>query len=95
MRKRKLSVKHPSTENKDNFQFIWLGQTVLKYTVPLDIFNALNGIYEERFVNLPNAAKQLVGKIENQHSLYFDGPKNNRMYNHNFLPHYILNYFKS
>ena len=28
------------------FRFIWLGQTILKYQVPLDIFNVLNGIYE-------------------------------------------------
>ena len=97
MNQRKRSVKHQNlhTENKDKFQFIWLGQTVLKYQVPLDIFNALNGIYEERFINLPNAAKQLVGKIENQHSLYFDGPKNDTMHCHNFLPPYILEYFES
>ena len=78
-----------------DFKFAWLGQTVLKYQVPWDIFNALNGIYEERFVNLPNASKQLVGKIEDQHSLYFNGPKNDRMHSHNFLPAYILEYFKS
>ena len=62
-------MKHQSqhTENKGNFEFIGLGQTICKYQVPLDIFNSLNGIYEERFVNLPNASKQLVGKIENQH----------------------------
>ena len=95
MKKGKPSVKHPNTENKDNFKFTWLGQTVLKYQVPWDIFNALNGIYEERFVNLPNASKQLVGKIEDQHSLYFNGPKNDRMHSHNFLPPYILEYFKS
>ena len=41
MNKRKRSVKpqNPHTENKDNFKFIWLGQTILKYQVPLDIFN--------------------------------------------------------
>jgi hypothetical protein len=60
--------------NTSDFKFIWLGQTIVKYQVPLDIFNALNRIYEERFVNLPNASKQLVGKIQDQHSLYFNGP---------------------
>ena len=34
------------------FKFIWLGQTVCSYEVPLDIFNTLNGIYETNFVNL-------------------------------------------
>ena len=47
-----------------DFKFIWLGQTILRYQVPLDIFNTLNGIYETNFVNLPDAHKQLVGKIE-------------------------------
>ena len=78
-----------------DFKFIWLGQTIVKYQVPLDIFNALNRIYEERFVNLPNASKQLVGKIQDQHSLYYSGPPNNKMHSHNFLPPYILEYFKS
>ena len=57
MNKRKLSVKLPHTENKDNFKFIWLGQTILRYQVPLDIFNTINGIYETNFVNLPDARK--------------------------------------
>ena len=56
-------MKHPNTESNLNFNFIWLGQTILKYQVPLDIFNTLNGIYETNFVNLPDAHKQLVGKI--------------------------------
>ena len=58
-------------ENKDNFRFIWLGQTILSYQVPLDIFNTLNGIYETNFVNLPDAHVQLVGKIGKEYSLVF------------------------
>ena len=78
-----------------DFKFIWLGQSISRYQVPLDIFRALNGIYETNFVNLPDAHKQLVGKIQDQHSLYFNGPPNNKMHCHNFLPPYILEYFKS
>ncbi len=52
-----------------DFKFIWLGQTILRYQVPLDIFNTLNGIYETNFVNLPDAHKQLVGKIRKENSL--------------------------
>ena len=51
-----------------DFKFIWLGQTILKYKVPLDIFNTLNGIYETNFGNLPDAHKQLVGKIRKENS---------------------------
>ena len=61
-------MKHPSTENNLNFKFIWLGQTILSYRVPLDIFNTINGIYETNFVNLPDAHKQLVGKIGKENS---------------------------
>ena len=95
MNKRKLSVRHLNTESKDNFKFVWLGQTILKYEVPLDIFNVLNGIYETNFVNLPNAHKQLVGKIRKENSLFFNGPKNDKMHKHNLLPFYVLNWFES
>ena len=95
MKKGKPSVKHPNTENKDNFKFIWLGQTICKYQVPLDIFNTINGIYETNFVNLPDAHKQLVGKIRKENSLYFNGAKNNKMHPHNLLPPYVLNWFES
>jgi len=77
------------------FKFIWLGQTILKYQVPLDIFNTINGIYETNFVNLPDAHKQLAGKIRKENSLFFDGPDNKRMHRHNLLPSYVLKWFES
>ena len=77
------------------FRFIWLGQTILKYQVPLDIFNVLNGIYETNFANLPDAHKQLVGKIRKENSLFFDGVDNNKMHRHNLLPPYVLKWFES
>ena len=40
------------------FKFIWLGQTVCRYQVPMDIFIVLNKIYEENFINLPDAHVQ-------------------------------------
>ena len=43
------------------FKFIWLGQTVLKFEVPLDIFHAINDIYEKNILNLDKANSQLVG----------------------------------
>ena len=77
------------------FRFIWLGQTIFKYQVPLDIFKTLNGIYETNFVNLPDAHKQLVGKIDKENSLFFGGADNNKMHKHNMLPPYVLNWFES
>ena len=95
MKKRKPSVKHPSTEDNLKFNFIWLGQTICRYEVPLDIFNILNGIYETNFINLPDAHKQLVGKIHKENSLFYGGQASNKMHPHNLLPPYVLNWFES
>ena len=77
------------------FKFIWLGQTILKYQVPLDIFKTINKIYENNFVNLPDAHKQLAGKIKKENSLFYGGADNKKMHRHNMLPSYVLNWFKS
>ena len=75
------------------FDFIFLGQSVLKYQVPLDVFSALNQIYEQNYHILNKANKQLVGKIENEHSLFYHGQDQTKMKNHNMLPRNITNYF--
>ena len=87
-------MKHPSTENNLNFKFIWLGQTVLSYKVPLDIFNAINSIYETNFINLPDAHKQLAGKISKENSLFYGVADTSKMHKHNLLPPYVLNCFE-
>ena len=79
--------------NTLNFNFIFLGQSVLKYEVPLDVYNILNHIYETRRPELPKANPQLVGKIQNEHSVFFDGPPNNKMHPHNFLPQNVTQWF--
>ena len=38
---------------------------------------------------------QLVGKIEKEHSLFFDGPPNNKMNPHNLLTKDVLQWFRS
>ena len=95
MNQRKLSVKHLSTENNLKFKFIWLGQTILKYQVPLDVFNTINGIYENNFKDMPDAHKQLVGKIGKENSLFYGGTPSDKMHPHNLLPPYVLNWFES
>ena len=52
-----------------DFKFVFLGQSVLKYQVPLDVYNTINNIYETKYPELKPANKQLVGKIEKEHSL--------------------------
>ena len=75
------------------FDFIFLGQSVLKYQVPLDIFTSINKIYEQDFNNLYPANKQLVGKIEKEHSLFYNGADQTKMKNHNKLPRNVTDYF--
>ena len=75
------------------FDFIFLGQSVLKYQVPLDIFTAINQIYEQKYNILYPANGQLVGKIEKEHSLFYDGKDQSKIKNHNMLPRNVTSYF--
>jgi len=77
-----------------NFKVVSLGQTVLKYEVPLDVYNIINQIYETKYPTLPRANKQLVGKIEKEHSLFFGGEDNNKMKQHNLLPGTVRGWFE-
>jgi len=76
-----------------NFDFIFLGQSILKYQVPLDIFHSINYIYEQNYKHLHKANKQLVGKIEDEHSLFYNGNDESKVKRHNILPINITNYF--
>ena len=77
-----------------NFKVCPLGQTVLRYQVPLDVYDTLNHIYETKYSTLPPANKQLVGKIEKEHSLFFGGEANDKMKPHNLLPQTVLQWFE-
>ena len=75
------------------YKCIFLGQSVLIYDVPLDVYDTINHIYETRKDELPRANPQLVGKIVNEHSLFFDGAPNKKMHPHNFLPQTVTQWF--
>ena len=79
--------------NTSDFNFIFLGQSVLKYQVPLDVYNIINNIYETKYPELKPANKQLIGKIEKEHSLFFDGEDGSKMTKHNHLPNNVLEWF--
>ena len=72
------------------FQFVYLGQSILKFEVPRDIYATINEIYESKFDILEPANKQLVGKIKNEHSLFHRG--DGIQYNH--LPLNVLKWFE-
>ena len=76
-----------------NFNFVFLGQSILKYQVPLDIFTTINHIYEQKYNDHYPANIQLVGKIQNEHSLFYNGKDQSKMKNHNLLPRNITDYF--
>jgi len=74
------------------FDFIFLGQSILRYQVPLDVFQSINFLYEKNVNTLYPANKQLVGKIEKEHSLFYGGKDESKMKNHNRLPLVVKNY---
>ena len=76
-----------------DFKITFLGQSVLRYRVPLDVYNILNSIYESKYPQLPKANPQLIGKIEKENSLFFDGPPNKKMHSHNYLPDNVTQWF--
>ena len=82
-----------SAQNQ-KFNFVFLGQSIFRYQVPLEIFHVINGIYENKYPELKPANKQLVGKIEKEHSLFFDGEDGPRMTRHNHLPTSVLVWFR-
>ena len=78
-----------------NFDFVLLGQSVLKYQVPLEIFVGLNELYETQKKHLPNANKQLAGKIPDEVSLFYSGPPTKKMHIHSYISEDILRWFYS
>ena len=77
------------------FDFVFLGQSVLKYQVPLEIFVGLNELYETKKKHLPNANKQLAGKILDEVSLFYAGPTNKKMHAHNYVSEDLFKWFYS
>jgi hypothetical protein len=80
--------------SQNKFGFVFLGQSVLKYEVPLDIFHMINKTYEDKYSELKPANKQLVGKIEKEHSLFYNGEDSLRMTRHNHLSTSVLVWFR-
>jgi len=77
-----------------DFKFVFLGQAVLRYKTPVIVLKTINEIYEKNFIDLPPANKQLVGKIQKEHSLFFNGQDNDKMHRHNLLPSEVLIWFE-
>ena len=77
------------------FDPIVLGQSIIKYQVPLEVFVGLNELYETQKKHLPNANKQLAGKIPDEVSLFYAGPTSKKMHAHSYVSQDILKWFYS
>ena len=78
-----------------NFESIFLGQSVIKYQVPLEVFVGLNELYETQKKHFPNAIKQLAGKIPDEVSLFYAGPTSKKMHQHSYVSEDLLKWFYS
>ena len=77
------------------FESIFLGQSIIKYEVPLEVFVGLNELYETQKKHLPNANKQLAGKIPDEVSLFYSGLTNEKMHTHNHISDDLLKWFSA
>ena len=77
------------------FSLRFLGQAVIKYDVPLEVFVGLNELYETQKKHLPNANKQLAGKIPDEVSIFYDGKDTSKMHRHSFVSEDVLKWFYS
>ena len=62
------------------FKTIHLGQKILHFTTPQPIVDEINKIYENNLESLKSHNKHLAGKIENEHKIDEQLPKNIKMY---------------
>ena len=79
------------------FDFVFLGQCIIRYPVPSFIFTSINTIYEQGIKDKthPLWQDQLIGKISSEYSLFYNGKNEIRHKRHNFLTPAILNWFES
>jgi len=72
-----------------------LGQTVLRYSVPTDIIAQLKNIYRDKCNEMPPANPQLIGKINNEKSFFYDGKDipEKKIHPHNFLSKQIIDFY--
>jgi len=77
------------------FNFVFFGQSVLRYEVPIDIFNEINHIYESKHGELAKANKQLIGKIDDERSLFYNGDDTSKMHKHDYLSPKVKEWFMS
>ena len=82
---------------KDNdFQFVFLGQSVLRYKTPKIIVDEINLTYDKLITKkkFPHMETRLIGKIHHEYSLCWNSEDETKYKRHNFLSKNVLNFFK-
>ena len=54
------------------FDIAQLGQTILRYQMPIEILAQLTNIYRDKINEMPLANPQLIGKINNEKTFYLN-----------------------
>jgi len=77
------------------FKIARLGQTILRYQMPLEILQQLVNIYRDKINEMPLANPQLIGKINNEKSFFYGGPDvpENNIHPHNFLSKQLVDFY--
>lgn len=79
--------------NDIKFQVAHLGQPVIRYCAPKLIVDEINAIYEKTIKKAPSWNHYLIGKINKEHSLFWDSRNESVTKKHNFLSKNILMFF--
>ena len=77
-------------------KYVFLGQPILCCRAPKNIVDEINSTYEKFRVKkkAPHMKTRLIGKIQNEHSLFWNSKDETRYKRHNFLSDNVLNFFK-
>tara|TARA_Y100000310_G_scaffold302935_1_gene340787 strand:- start:40 stop:702 length:663 start_codon:yes stop_codon:yes gene_type:complete len=79
-----------------DFGFVFLGQSILRYRAPKDVVNEINSTYEKFITKkkFPHMGTRLIGKIQNEHSLFWNSIDETKYKRHSFLSENVLNFFR-
>jgi len=80
----------------ENLNYVFLGQSILRYRAPKNIVDEINSTYEKFRVKkkFPHMGTRLIGKIQNEYSLFWNSRDETKYKRHNTLSENVLNFFK-
>ena len=81
---------------ENDFKHVFFGQSILRYRTPKFVIDEINSTYEKliKKKKLSSMKNILIGKILNEHSLFWNSKDEKKMKRHNFLSKETLSFFK-